>query len=144
MNVIGTVKEILTNCELMDRFNQVHIDYSDDENPGLIPTISKKIGEDVIGNEKYSCSFQLISPLTVFEDYERLNNSDFLLSLTYFLNHQRNIHITETMNSKECKGIITKMDAGNGMLFSIPSGDINDGVRYQLQITVNYTVYAEE
>jgi hypothetical protein len=33
------------------------------------------------------------------------------------------------------------MSAKNGMMYDIPTGDIKDGVRYQLQLSVEYYLY---
>lgn len=38
-------------------------------------------------------------------------------------------------------GEITKISCANAMIFDVPTGDINDGVRYQMQIAVTYTIY---
>jgi len=143
MNVIETVKQILTDCSLMDDFNNgVHIDYTEakDKDIGMFPIGPSKTGEDLIGNEKYKISFQLYTGLFAFEDSDRLGNSDFLTKLTYYLNKQKNIAIIETVDGEEMSGIINKIDAANALIFEVPTGDINDGVRYQLQLSVNYII----
>lgn len=143
MNVIETIQQLLTDCDLMNEFNGVHIDYTEAINGdfGMFPVGPNKTGEDIIGNSKYRITFQLYAGLFAFEDYERLNNTGFLTKLTYWLNKQKNIDVTETVDDVEHKGLIKSIEAGNALLYEYPTGDINDGVRYQIQLQVDYIVY---
>ena len=150
MNVIETTKQILSECIAMDAFNGgIHIDYTDSEaqDIGMYPVGPTKVGEDIVGNYKYKIVFEVYSKLTDFEDYDRLKNSNFLAMLTYYLNSKKHIEITEDVKTDilgstyEIEGKINDISAGNGLLYSLPTGDINDGVMYQLQITVNYTLF---
>lgn len=147
MNVIETVKKILTDCPLMDEFNDnIHIDYmslgdKQEMDTGVYPLGTSLVSGDILGNKKYHINFSVFADKKAYEDYDRLNNSGFLLSLTYYLNQLKDIAITENVNGEEKNGVITKISAGNGLLFSVPSGDINDGVTYQIQIGVDYTIY---
>ena len=75
-----------------------------------------------------------------FNDFERIANSTFLLELAYWLETVKNVPITVTVGTKEREGTITKMSSANGMIFAAPTGDINDGVTYQLQIYAEYSV----
>lgn len=150
MNVTETIKQILSECIIMDSFNDgIHIDYTDSETKdiGMYPVGPTKSGEDIIGNTKYNIKFEIYSKLTAYEDYERLKNSNFLTMLTYYLNKKRHISVTEKVitddlqEEMEIQGEILSIDAGNALLFSLPTGDINDGVMYQLQLTVAYKLY---
>lgn len=143
MNVIETVKELLTNYDKMDEFNGVHIDYTESENNvcGMFPVGPTKTGEDIVGNSKYKVLFEVYAQKESFDDYNRLQNSGFLSQLTYHLNSLKNISVTETIEGEEKTGRIKSIDAGNALLYDIPTGDINDGIRYQIQITVNYVIY---
>lgn len=145
MNIIETVRKILTDCSLMDQFNGVHIDYTDSTpgDCGLIPQGARLLGGDVCGNEKYLITFQLQSGLHAYEDADRLSNSNFLLELGYYLDHIMDIETVEKVNGSEKNAVITKMRCNNALMFFAPSGDINDGVVYQLQIEVNYTIKEE-
>lgn len=146
MNVIETVKKILTDCELMDEFNQIHVDYTEtEESPlsaGLFANGAVKTGEDIIGNPKYRMPFTLYTGLQSVNDYDRLKNSDFLLRLTYYMNGQKDIPITENLNGTDYNGIITDISGSNALLFDYPTGT-PDLVRYQLQIQVNYRIEIE-
>jgi|LAHS01.1.fsa_nt_gb hypothetical protein len=147
MNVTETVKQIITDCPLMDEFNNgVHIDYTEakDNEAGMFPIGPTKIGEDLIGNEKYKMTYQFYAGLCAYEDAERLSNSDFLTKLTYYLNKQKDIAIIETVDSQDRAGTIKKIDAANALVFDVPTGDINDGVRYQLQLSVNYIIKSND
>lgn len=146
MNVIETVRRILSECDIMDEFNGIHVDYTEAVTgfAGLFPNGATKTGEDLIGNPKYRITFALYTGLSSANDYDRLANSDLLLRLTYFLNQQKNIAITETVNGNEYPGEITRIFCSNGLLFDYPTGDPNDGVRYQLQIGAEYAIYTED
>ena len=49
-----------------------------------------------------------------------------------------------TINNRKRKGKLKSVECANAMLFQIPTGDINDGCMYQLQIYATYTVEREE
>lgn len=146
MNVIETIKKILTECPLMDDFNNnIHIDYmtmgaKNNKDAGVYPLGTSLASCDILGNKRYHINFSVLADKKAYKDYDRLNNSGFLLSLTYYLNEISDIEITENVNGEEKKGLITKISAANGLLFSVPSGDIKDGVTYQIQIGVDYTI----
>lgn len=146
MNVIETVKRILSECEILDELNSIHIDYTEGSTgfAGLFPNGATKTGEDLIGNPKYRITFALYTGLHSANDYDRLTNSDLMLRLTYYLNQLKNIGITETVNENEYPGEITRIFCSNGLLFDYPTGDPNDGVRYQLQIGAEYAIYTED
>lgn len=143
MNVFRTLKQILSDCTLLDDFNNgVHVDYTESSTGtcGLFPTGTKKTGEDVLGNLRYRLSCTLYASMATYEDYERLNNSDFLLSLSYYLDTLKDIDITEEINGVSRSGEITKVSASGGMLYVVNNEDINDGGQYQLQINVDYMI----
>lgn len=165
-NVIGTVKEAIINC-LKDRevSHGVHIDYTDPNigDIGLFPVGPTYVKKDILGNPQYKMVFTLYSQLTSYNDYDRTNNANFLASLTYSLNKLKNVPIEEQiedylsssefsdyateafmMDEKTVQGKILTLDCGNGMLYDYPNGDKNDGVRYQIQITVNYKLLTNE
>lgn len=145
MNVIEKMKDILSGCALMDEFNGIHIDYTNpkDDYAALFPNGSVKTGEDIIGNPQYRISFRLYSVLHAPLDYDRLKNSDFLLMLTYYLDSVKYVGITETINGIEYPGEITRIICSNALFYDVPTGDLNDGIRYQLQISVEYTIEIE-
>ena len=146
MNVIETVKDILSNSDILDEFNGVHVDYTESVPgaAGLFSNGASKIGEDLIGNIRYRINLTLYTGLTAAIDYDRLNNSDLLLKLTYYLNTLKGITTSETVDGVEYQAEITRMSCSNGILYSVPTGDANDGVQYQLQLQVEYIIYTEE
>ena len=145
MNVIQKIKDLLSECSILDDFNGVHIDYTEGETgeAGLFSNGASKIGEDLIGNPKYRITFTLYTGLQSATDYDRIQNSDLLLRLTYYLDRIKNIAITEDVNGTEYPGEITRISCANALLFDYPYGDPNQGVRYQLQISVDYRIDIE-
>ena len=77
-------------------------------------------------------------------DYDRIKNSDFFLRLTYFLDELTGIETIETINDENYTAEINKVACSNQLLYSVPTGDINDGVIYQFQIAVEYSILIEE
>lgn len=134
MNVIEEVKEILKKYPKINEFvNDIHIDFTDFEakSYGLSSTGDSLISEDILGNQKRRHNFVLYARTEAYEDFDRLQNSNFLLELNYWLEKQKDIEIEN--------GKITSLSSANGMLYQIPNDDLNNGVLYQLQIYAEYT-----
>ncbi len=146
MNVIETIKQILTDCNILDDFNGIHVDYTEGETgeAGLFSSGANKVGEDLIGNPKYRINLTLYTGLQSANDYDRLRNSDLLLRLTYYLDRLKYIAITEEVNGAQYSGEITRISCANALLFDYPYGDPMQGVRYQLQIAVDYSIGLED
>lgn len=146
MNVIEAVKEILTNYEKISEFtNDISVDFMDNTptNFGLYSTGDELISEDVLGNQKRRHTFILYANKQSFTDFDRLCNSSFLLELNYWLEKQKGLLISVEIDGKTKTGEIVKLSSANGMMYSIPTGDINDGITYQLQIYAEYSVKEE-
>lgn len=111
---------------------------------GLFSTGAIKAKENLVGDMAYRIIFQLQAGMTAYEDYERLKNSDFLLNLTYELDQAKDVEIAEQINGFFGSRVINSISAGNALLFEVPTGDINDGVVYQLQLTVGYTICSND
>ena len=143
MNVIEVVRDVLTNYPKIIEFtNNIHIDFND-PNPtsfGLSSTGDTLVSEDVLGNQIRQHNFVLYAVNQSFNDFDRLSNSTFLLDLSYWLERQKGQQIQVTIGSKTVNGEITELSSANGMAYSIPTGDLNDGVTYQLQIYAKYTL----
>lgn len=147
MNVIEKVRELLTNYPKIAEFtNNIHVDFND-SNPtsfGLSSSGDTLLKEDVLGNQIRQHNFVLYALNQSFNDFDRLSNSTFLLELSYWLERQKGHPIQVTIDSKTVNGEITMLSSANGMAFNIPTGDINDGIRYQLQIYAQYTLSLED
>lgn len=143
MNVIEKVREILTNYSGISEFvNDIHVDFTDPDpdNYGLSSTGDQLIKEDLLGNQLRQHNFVLYSVIHSALDYDRLNNSTFLLELNYWLEDQKGQEISAGNKT----GKITKLWGANGMLYEIPNGELNSGLIYQLQIYAQYTIESEE
>ena len=133
MNIIEKVKDILKNYEHINEFvNDIHIDFTDSESKsyGLSSIGDTLLSRDILDNEKRQHNFILYARAEAYEDFDRLQNSNFLLELNYWLEKQKNIEIDD--------GKIISLSSANGMLYEIPDGDLNNGVLYQLQIYAEY------
>lgn len=143
MNIIETVKQLLTDCELITEFTQdVHVDFTNDEptNFGLSSIGDTLVKTDILGNQTRKHNFVLYAVKQSYEDYDRLANSTFLLDLTYYLETIKGIEITATIGGVEKQGTIKSLSCSNGMLFDIPTEELNDGITYQLQIYADYCI----
>lgn len=136
MNVIEAMRALLTSFPKITSI--VHMDIADDipESYGLASVGDKLVSEDVIGREKRQHSFLLYATYSGLNDFERISNSGVLLELAQWLDKQQDIKIDN--------GYITKISTGNGMLYAIPDENMAQGVQYQMQITVEYTVEIDD
>lgn len=144
MNIIELVKSILQEFPKINEVcNEIHVDFTD-ESPtsyGLSPTGDKLIKEDILGNQIRQHNFILYAVYQSQSDYERIANSGTILELQMWLErHANNQEISITVDNKELTGRLLKLNCANGMLYSVPSNNLNDGVLYQLQITAEYKI----
>lgn len=133
MNIIEKVKEILKEYPKISEFvNDIHIDFTDSESKsyGLSSIGDTLLKKDILDNQIRQHNFVLYARAEAYEDFDRLQNSNFLLELNYWLEKQKNIEIDG--------GKITSLSSANGMLYEIPNSDLNNGVLYQLQIYAEY------
>ena len=142
MSVFNFLKEYLKTSGLMSQF-MINTDYNDSEieHAGLFFNGLNRTGADIVGNIHYQANFILQSNLQTYNDYDRIQNSDFMFNLSYSLDQISGEPIEEVINGETRQGIITEIIPSNAMAYEVPTGDINDGVVYQLQIRVNYTIY---
>lgn len=145
MNIIELVKSILQEFPKIG--DLVHIDYNEDfpEQFGLYPTGDTLKSEDILGNQVRQHNFILYAVYQSFNDYDRLVNSGTLLELQMWLErHANEQKISVTVEGKKLTGTLLKITCANGMLYQIPTGNMNDGIQYQLQITAEYEIESEE
>lgn len=147
MNIIELVRQILTDYPKITEFtNEINIDFTDDTptNFGLSSMGDQKISEDILGNQVRQHNFVLYALNQSFTNYDRLVNSTFLLDLAYWLEQYKNEDPIEvTINDKTVSGKLLGLSSANAMLYMVPTGDINDGVTYQIQIYAQYYLESE-
>lgn len=148
MNIIELVKTILQDFPKIDDVcNEIHVDFNDEtaDSYGLSPTGDTLIKEDILGNQTRQHTFILYAVYQSVNDYDRLANSGTLLELQMWLEHQANEQPLDIeINDIQFTGRLTKLTCANGMIYAIPSENMNDGVQYQLQITAEYKIESEE
>ena len=133
MNVIEETQKIISEYPDISLFtNDIDIDFTSDEptNYGLSSTGETIVRSFITGKQLIRHNFVLYAVKESFNMFTRLSNSNFLLEFSRWLANQKNIEVDE--------GVITKITTSNAMAYEIPSGDINDGIRYQIQIYVEY------
>lgn len=149
MNIIELVRQLLTDYPHMSEFtNNIHVDFTDSDEKsdfGLSSTGDSKIKEDILGNQTRRHSFVLYAVNQAFNDYDRLANSTFLLELSHWLENidQGEYQIEETINQSIYKGTLQSIECANAMMYQIPTGDIQNGVMYQLQLYATYILGKE-
>lgn len=144
MNIIECVREIVSSFpRIKEVCGTVHIDFtnSDAESYGLSPTGDTLIKENILGDETRQHTFILYAVYQSLNDYDRLSNSGVLLELQQWLEKQKDYEITAEIDSEIHRGQLKKITAANGMLYSIPSENLTENVRYQLQISAEYIIY---
>lgn len=147
MNIIELVRQILTDYPKISEFtNEINVDFTED-NPtdfGISSVGDQLVKEDILGNQTRQHNFVLYANNQSFTNYDRLANSTFLLDLTYWLEQYENEDSIEvTINDKTVSGKLLGLSSANAMLYMIPTGDINDGVMYQIQIYARYHLESE-
>lgn len=133
MNVIEETQKIISEYPDISLFtNDIDIDFTSNEptNFGLSSTGETVVRSFITGKQLIQHNFVLYAVKESFNTYARLSNSNFLLDFGRWLANQKNIEVDE--------GVITRITTSNAMAYEIPSGDINDGIRYQIQIYVEY------
>ena len=147
MNIIEVVKQILTDCPLVqDLSGSINIDYTEDSpvSFGLYPTGDQLTKENILGNQDRRHNFVLYAVFQSFTDYDRLANSTFLLNLAYYLEHAATgQEIEVTINNETVSGKLTKLSSANGMLYGYQDNTLSGPVTYQIQIYADYYIESE-
>ena len=147
MNIIECVREIVSGFpKIANICDVIHVDFTDSEatSYGLSPTGDTLVKEDILGNQTRQHTFILYAVYQSISDYDRLSNSGILLELQQWLEKQTGHTITAEIDGATQTGELKKLIPANGMLYSIPDENFNENVRYQLQITAEYTINNEE
>lgn len=143
MNVIEKIRDILQSFpKISEVCNEIHVDLTDPKptSYGLSSIGDSLIKEDILGNQTRQHSLLLYSTFSGINDFERQENSSALLELSNWLPKQTGAEVITEINGELFSGEITKITAENGMLYSVPQENEIDGMQYQLQIAVQYTV----
>lgn len=144
MNIIELIKSLLQEFPKINQVcNDIHVDFTTDvpTSYGLSPTGDTLLSEDILGNQLRQHNFTLYAVYQSISDYERLANSGTLLELQLWLERKAQQQpVTITINNKSYKGVLEKITCSNGMLYDVPQENMLDGVTYQLQISVEYTI----
>lgn len=146
MNIIEVVRQILNDYpNISDLISgEVHIDFNEesDHNYGLSSTGDSLIKSNICGDQVRADNMVLYATNQSANDYDRLQNSTFLLDLGYYLETVKGNEITATINGVPYTGEIKNVTIGNGMAWS----KSQDGqyLTYQLQIKVTYSLEREE
>ena len=143
MNIIEKMRDILRSFpKISEICNEIHIDFADPEptSYGLSSMGDALISEDILGNQLRQHSFMLYSTFSAVNDYERLSNSGVLLELAQWLGQQIGAEVTHEIDGISYLGEIRDIRTENGQLIALNQENVADGVQYQLQIVVRYTV----
>jgi hypothetical protein len=167
MNIIELVRQIASEYPNINQFtNEINIDFTEPNptNFGLSSVGDQLIKEDILGNQLRQHNFVLYAINQAYTNYDRLANSNFLLEFSYWLERAaQGQEIVAAIDGygtfypgeeypeedrypvhSGLKGELTKLSAANAMLYMAPTGDINDGVTYQIQIYARYYIESEE
>ena len=138
-SIIETVKTLLNGYSEMSEFcNKINYDFAENtaKTYGLYSTGDTLISKDVLGGENHRHSFVLYACNQPIGNYQRLEQSEFLLNFGYWLAEQKGTAVSALSGSKT--GYIKKLNCENAMLYSVPTGDVKDGVTYQVQLYAEY------
>ena len=144
-NVIETVQELLASFpKISEVLGRIHVDFSDGnaDSYSLSSTGDTLLAEDIIGNQRRQHSFLLTANYSAINDYERMSSSGVLLELAVWLSKQKNIPVETPLNGMVCNGEVTRINAANGMLYSVPQENSANTYMYQLTITAEYSSHS--
>lgn len=143
INIIEKTKEMLLQFpEIALVCNDINIDFAGNTptSYGLSSVGDSLLSEDILGNQKRQHSFILYSTFSGINDFERMTNSEAITNLSVWLSKQTGQQVTTELDGVVYTGEITAVATGGGTLYEVPQGSIKNGLRYQLQIEVQYTI----
>ena len=143
INIIEKTKEILLQFpQIALVCNDINIDFAENAptSYGLSSVGDSLLSEDILGNQKRQHSFILYSTFSGINDFERMTNSEAITNLSVWLSKQTGQQVTTELDGVVYTGEITAVATGGGTLYEVPQGSIKNGLRYQLQIEVQYTI----
>ena len=143
INIIEKTKEILLQFpQIALVCNDISIDFAENAptSYGLSSVGDTLLLEDILGNQKRQHSFILYSTFSGINDFERMSNSQTLTELSVWLSKQEGEPVTTNIDGTEHTGEIIAISVSGGNLYEVPFNNKTIGLRYQLQIEVQYTV----
>lgn len=143
INIIEKTKEILLQFpQIALVCNDINIDFAENAptSYGLSSVGDTLLLEDILGNQKRQHSFILYSTFSGINDFERMTNSEAITNLSIWLSKQMGAEITTELDGIVHTGEITAVSTGGGTLYEVPQGNVIKGLRYQLQIEVQYAI----
>jgi hypothetical protein len=147
MNIIETVKQVISEFpRITELAAVVNTDFTEDtpDNFGIYPIGDQPIKKYITGAQDRQHNFIFYAVFGGLNDYERIANSDFLLSLAYYLEEAANDQVIEaTINERTWIGKLTKLSSSNGMLYGYQAGVLTGPVTYQLQVQAQYKLESE-
>ena len=150
MTIIDYMKQKLSEYPKISEFlagEEIHVDFTDPGpvNYGLSSSGDSLVKEDLLGNQTRRHNFALYAVGQSYTDYNRLANSNFLLELSYWLEHlPEEDGLTVRIGEKELPARFLKATAANAMSMGLMGDTIDKGVMYQLQTNAQYFVESEE
>jgi len=141
---VEVVKQILTECTLISQFtNEVHTDFTDetDKNYGISSTGDSLVKKDILGNQTRQCNLTLYAVSSSVNDYERLQNSTFLVDLGIYLESIKGNTITQAVGDIELSGKVLSIRCNNGMAWE--ASENGQVIKYQLQLQAQYNLESE-
>lgn len=150
MTIIDFMRKKLTEYPKISEFlsgDDIHIDFTEPDpvNYGLSSNGDSLIKEDLLGNQIRQHGFVMYAVGQSFTDYSRLANSNFLLELSYWLEHlDEEDGITVVIGDHEIPARFLKATTANAMSMGWMGETVNDGVMYQIQIYAQYKIESEE
>lgn len=145
MTILEITKQIINEYPHIEDFtNNIHYDFSGDTEgeAGLYIAGDRKISEDVLGNQMRQSDMIMYATCQAASDYDRLNNSNFLSNLSWYLENveQGAYEVTIGDDNNVKKGKLEQISCSNAMLLAYLTDELTGPVRYQLQITAQYRI----
>lgn len=143
MNIIEKTKDILLKFPKISMVcNDINIDFADTRptSYGLSSVGDELIYEDILGNQTRLHNFMFYASYSGINDFERSENSAALTELSVWLTKQVGEAVSTEISGELLSGEITEIKSGGGRLYAIEDNQTVTGMRYQLQISVKYTV----
>lgn len=103
---------------------------------GLSSTNDSLIKKDILGNQTRTNSMILYAVNSSLNDFERLQNSSFLIDLCIYLESIKGNPVTQELNGVSMQGELISISCANGMAWE--GSEDSQTITYQLQLNVKY------